>query len=406
MPHTSRDIIAAAALVGLAFMGSTLVTPLYRGYQSAFDFSEFMLTLVYATYVLGNLAALMFFGRLSDKIGRKPVALAALALAIIATALFLAASSVAWLFAARLVSGLAVALGSGAGTAWLVDLYGKGGEDSASLFATTSNFGASALGPLVSGIIGQCFAAPAMLSWTVYLVALVVVSGLVTGARETVEHVQHISLVTLVPIIGVPAGLRAASISPLVAAFCTFAMLGYYLSVMPNILAAALHRSGSALSGLIVFEVFIVATLAIIGFRRRSPDRAMLLGLELSALGLVSLLFAQLAANLNFLICNHRRRHFGRQRLPRKPRPDQYDQPARSARADGFDILYRLLCGCVRTNHCSRRTHDDRGSAGWKYCVRRTPCRYVDGSDFGRISIQGLRRMSAMVRYRPSRADL
>lgn len=46
-------------------MGSTLLTPLYVVYRETFAFSELTLTLIYATYVIGNLSALFLFGRLS-----------------------------------------------------------------------------------------------------------------------------------------------------------------------------------------------------------------------------------------------------------------------------------------------------------------------------------------------------
>ena len=72
------------------FMGSTLLTPLYVIYQRAFGFTEITLTLVYAVYVVGNLAALFFFGRLSDQVGRRRVNLSAILLGATATLLFLA----------------------------------------------------------------------------------------------------------------------------------------------------------------------------------------------------------------------------------------------------------------------------------------------------------------------------
>ena len=53
--------------------GSTMITPLCGFYQTRFGFSGVALTLVYAAYVIGNLAALLFLGRLSDRIGRRVV---------------------------------------------------------------------------------------------------------------------------------------------------------------------------------------------------------------------------------------------------------------------------------------------------------------------------------------------
>jgi MFS family permease len=59
-----------------------------------FDFSQITLTLVYAAYVLGNLAALLFFGRMSDEVGRRKTILPAMAIAIESTLIFLFARNV------------------------------------------------------------------------------------------------------------------------------------------------------------------------------------------------------------------------------------------------------------------------------------------------------------------------
>ena len=51
----------AAAGIGLLYIGSTLLTPLYPIYRRQFHFSELIVTAVYAVYVIGNLAVLFFF---------------------------------------------------------------------------------------------------------------------------------------------------------------------------------------------------------------------------------------------------------------------------------------------------------------------------------------------------------
>jgi len=89
---------AVAAMIGALFAGSTLVTPLYIMYKQAFGFSQISLTLIYAAYVIGNLCALLVFGRLSDQVGRKPMALAGIALAIVSALLFLFARGIGSLY--------------------------------------------------------------------------------------------------------------------------------------------------------------------------------------------------------------------------------------------------------------------------------------------------------------------
>src|SRR5215467_10858334 len=80
---------AVAAEVAAIYVLSTLPTPLYVAYQQEFDFSHVTLTLIYAAYVVGTVAAMFLFGRLSDQIGRRVVVLASLAVAAASTVVFL-----------------------------------------------------------------------------------------------------------------------------------------------------------------------------------------------------------------------------------------------------------------------------------------------------------------------------
>src|SRR5262245_34472913 len=88
--HSDRQtaIVAVTTMIGVMFAGSTLLTPLYVIYKQKFGFSEVTLTLIYATYVVGNLVALLVLGRLSDQIGRRYVALAALGVSLLSTIVF------------------------------------------------------------------------------------------------------------------------------------------------------------------------------------------------------------------------------------------------------------------------------------------------------------------------------
>ena len=112
----SRAARLAAVLIGVMFMGSTLLTPLYLLYQRAFGFSEITLTLIYAVYVVGNIGALFFFGHLSDQVGRRRTSLPAIALAGSRPSCSSFARSTAWLFVARILSGLAIGIASGTAT--------------------------------------------------------------------------------------------------------------------------------------------------------------------------------------------------------------------------------------------------------------------------------------------------
>jgi MFS family permease len=64
---------------------------LYREYQQHFGLMPFMITIIFAAYVLCLLLALLTVGSLSDYIGRRPAILVALSLNLFAMIVFMAA---------------------------------------------------------------------------------------------------------------------------------------------------------------------------------------------------------------------------------------------------------------------------------------------------------------------------
>jgi MFS family permease len=113
----------SAAIIGFALFASAIPSPLYETYSVLWGFSPAVLTLVYATYAVGVLAALLLAGRASDDAGRRPVLLVAMGALIGASIIYRLAESVVWLFAARAVQGLATGLGLGTASAALLDFH-------------------------------------------------------------------------------------------------------------------------------------------------------------------------------------------------------------------------------------------------------------------------------------------
>jgi MFS family permease len=268
-------------MIAAAFFGSTVVTPLYALYQHEFGFSKIVLTLIYAIYVVGNLFALFFFGRLSDQIGRRKIALASMVLAAVAVLFFLTAHGTAALYAARLVGGLAVGVGSGTGAAWLAELYGPDQRPSATVMATAANMAGIAIGPLIGGLLAQFAPAPLILPFVVNLlvIALAVVL-IIVWPQETVQNpVRAWSDLNLRPRIGVPKDIRARFIAPAVSAFATFALTGFYFALIPSVLRESLHNPNPAVAGCVVFEMVGITVVSIFLTRAIPSQPAMMAGL-------------------------------------------------------------------------------------------------------------------------------
>jgi MFS family permease len=134
-------------------VGINLATPLYSVYADRFGFSSLVLTAIFAAYAVVLIPALVLFGRLSDRFGRRPVLLAGLIVACAGLGLFAAAQGTAWLFGARVLQGLAVGMVSGAATAALVELDPRRDEQRPALLAGLAQAAGAAAGPLFAGIL-------------------------------------------------------------------------------------------------------------------------------------------------------------------------------------------------------------------------------------------------------------
>ncbi|CDX13143.1 Multidrug efflux protein [Mesorhizobium sp. ORS 3324] len=290
-------MVAVAAMIAALFAGSTALTPLYVIYKQAFGFSQITLTLVYAVYVVGNLAALLFFGRLSDVIGRRPAALAAMSVAVVSAALFLLAENVAWLDVARILSGLGIGVGAGTGTAWLAELIEGEDKSRAAIIATSTNFLGLGGGALLSGLLAEYAPWPLRLIFAVYLALLLLVTLLIWRTRETVPETRRLAEMPMRPRLSVPTGIRAQFVAPAVTGFGAMALVGFYAALAPSILAQQLHVTSHAEAGGLFFELSIVAAATILATARLSSRFTMLAALVLMIPTVALIVAAQVFAS-------------------------------------------------------------------------------------------------------------
>jgi MFS family permease len=289
----------AGLVVGALFAGGVVPTPVYDLYRAEYRLSELSLTLLYAVYAVGNLAALLFFARLADQRGRRPIVLASLALTALAAVLFAAAGSPAWLFAARMLSGFAIGLGVGAATAWTAEFTPKARRDDASDRVTLANFIGLALAPLGAALLVQYSPWPMRAPYVAYLGVLAVVAF---AAARTPETLRESRPASLRPRLGVPKGARLRFVAPAATQFAAMAVVGLYASVAPDIVRQDLHIANRALGGAVVAQLFVLGALAMVLARRLSPRTTMLAGLAAAPPGLGLLVVAQGQGSIGLML--------------------------------------------------------------------------------------------------------
>jgi len=130
------------------------IIPLLYPYAARFGLNPLGLSLLFASFSLAQFLATPLLGRLSDRVGRKPVLLVCLFGTGASLVLFALAQSVAVLFIARIIDGIT---GGNISVAQAIIADSTKGEDRAKAFGMLgAAFGFGFLfGPAIGGLLGQ-----------------------------------------------------------------------------------------------------------------------------------------------------------------------------------------------------------------------------------------------------------
>lgn len=241
-----------AITLALLLFASSAPSPLYIVYQAKWGFSTITLTAVFAVYALGLLGALILAGSLSDHLGRRPTLLLALTIEIVGMLLFAEAQSVVWLFAARILQGVATGIATAAISAALIDLQPSHKPRFGALLAASAPMAGLASGALGSGLLVEYAPEPTRLVYWLLVGAFVLASVLTALVPETVER-RRTWMQSLRPTVAVPAELRADFFATVPCLTATWALGGLILSLGPSLTAKVLHDSSHVAGALPIF---------------------------------------------------------------------------------------------------------------------------------------------------------
>jgi MFS family permease len=139
--QTTSIVSFALFLVTLAV---NISMPLFRPYAEMAGLNNGQTALVLATYIVGMLPCYIFLGGISDRIGRKPVLLFSLFLALASNLTITLFPNVFALIFARFFQGVALALSMGTGTAFIAELVSS--DTHAAVKAANATSMATAIG--------------------------------------------------------------------------------------------------------------------------------------------------------------------------------------------------------------------------------------------------------------------
>jgi MFS family permease len=267
LSYKTTTVIAVVTAMTFAASGAAPTT-LYQRYQETFGLTPFVLTVIFGAYVLSLLSALLTVGSLSDYIGRRPAILAALALNVAAMLMFISADSAAALIIARAVQGFATGLATATLGAAIMDTDKSRGPVLNSITA----FIGLAVGSVGGGALVTYAPDPQQLVYAVLLVLSVVEALVLWYMPETVTPKPG-ALASLQPHVSIPAKARRALVQVTPVTIASWALGGFYFSLMPSLVRVATGVTAPIVGGLVVSALTFSGAMAVLSLRNTAARR-------------------------------------------------------------------------------------------------------------------------------------
>jgi Sugar (and other) transporter len=292
MRHRSGFWAVAFALL-IVMASATLPSPLYGLYRIRDHLSQLTVTVIYAIFAAGTIAALLSVRFVAARAGRRGVMLGAVATMMVAAGLLAAWKALPGLLIGRLITGVAVGLAAGTAIVYLIELRARtnpgGSPARAQTIGTGVTVGALGVGPLVAGCLAEWVKSPLTVPYLLFVaLGAIALIGL-AAAPETGT-----------PAPAAPAGSQASSSSRsvgvlvpgAVATLAAFSANGLFAGLSGLFLATTLHHPSHALSGATLFLVFSSGVMAQLATTRLQPSPILALGAISMLVGLVLLVTA------------------------------------------------------------------------------------------------------------------
>jgi MFS family permease len=280
-PFGFRLTLAAMAVM---MAGASAPSPFYPLLQQEIGFSSATLTGIFAVYTISLLATLLFFGSLSDHLGRRPVISGGFALMAASLLLFWHAETVSALMLARVLQGLAAGLLLSSLSAAVVDFEPKSRPGSAAIWNSVVPLAGLAFGALAAGLLMDLTEGPKAEVFG----TLVVGYGLSTLAIWLVPETapRHAGLLaSLKPRIGVPQAAAPAFWRSAPAVIAGWATGGLYLSLGAPLVRHVFGAEDHLSQSFVIFLLCGFGALACYLARGYSSRKVTLYGTSALAIG-------------------------------------------------------------------------------------------------------------------------
>jgi MFS family permease len=259
---------------GLAFAALYLAagapTPLLVVFERQWGFPASVLTVAFAAYALGLLAALLVVGSLSDYLGRRPVLVVALVVELAAMLTFVFAPNIGWVITARIVQGIATGAASSAFTASIVELAPARHKKLGAVISSVAPAGGLGLGALLTGAAVQFTRDANLIVFGALAVIMALGTAVTVLSTETVTP-RPGARRALVPRVTVPRAARREFTAAVPVHLGSWMLAGLFMGLVPTIIRDIFGIDSGLLNGATAFVEPAAAAVAGFFLGRLTP---------------------------------------------------------------------------------------------------------------------------------------
>jgi MFS family permease len=289
---------AAGFAVFALLLGSNLPNSLFPLYAKVYGLSPVGVTLLFATYTLLVIPALLVFGPLSDAKGRRALLIGAIVVAALAAGLFAAAQGVALLFVAQAVQAMGLGALQGTAAPALVEYDPSDQPRRAAMAASALTITGAAVGPVLAGLLAQYAALPLRLC---FLIEVAVLAAALVGVVVAVpEHAERRPWRPRRPT--VPGEILRSFLVAGVSGFVAWSVTGLFLSLIPSFVIEVLGDDNLAVAGGVMALMLASSAVSQVAGQRARSLVAQTAGLVVMVGGVIALIVAVLDKSLPVLV--------------------------------------------------------------------------------------------------------
>ena len=251
--------VAASMSLVAVFLSSGTPIPLYNTYRVGNGITNADLALTTVIYLVSTALSLLVLGRLSNHLGRRPVAVAAVLSSILGCLVLMHVSTLPMLVIGRVLQGLACGVASGALGAMVIDLAPRTRVRWLPAVITSSAppF-AIPLGALVSGALVEYGPAPRQLGYELAAIVLAVCGVLLLLCPETTVRTRG-ALGSLRPQVHVPPGTARTVVAAGATLVATWSFSGFYQAFAPSLAADYLGTTNALMIALVFSSIVVLS---------------------------------------------------------------------------------------------------------------------------------------------------